>query len=878
MEEELVRLLQQTQEPTEGTRKEAEQRLHALYGNDAFPVGLVSIARHEEVPVNIRQSALLTLRQFVQSGWSPQFDEFKGQVLVRNDTKHTLRHMLLELATSRSEERKVKGAASYVVSKIASVDFPEEWPELLPTLLHLIPNGSDGELHGALKVLGDMVDDNFNDTQFFNVARELVSAVHSVATSDSRKSTLRALAVSIFRGCFDILEMVMEDHKQEVKAFADEALKSWMPFFMNVLKSRLPSPPSEEEENDETASAEHYRGMVALKLQVVKVLMRIRSVFPATLSPQSPALFSATWDELLSCQEAYRQLYIEDERQSRLEDADGLPYTLDFLVLEELDFMQACLRAPPVRKELEQQLQSQNGSTSTWVTEVMKLAVAYAHITTEEEGLWNVDVNIFLSEETSVTANYTPRTACGDLVIKLGEWQLAATVEGLLSYTRSLYSTTSSWKAKEAALYILNQLLGDLEDTEKRISQEAATGFIDFIRFAMQQPDEFLRARGYLVAGSLTRTSGDALAQASAEFTQASLQAINNDQSDVVKVSCIRALQYYLQSVQPGVTLPMQASIVSTLQTYIASQDLNELAESDDLIVTLVETLRDAILLDTRICLTGPGLDLLFTVASHSASNFQLTSLVTETFEEIVGTIGAMGGDSYTQLCAKVLPSLTGAFNVATLTEENALTNLAAELLNVLAEHGSEPLPQGFVAAVMPKLNRLLLGSNDEELLKAATSAVKNMIMHDYKQLFEWHDDAGKGGLEVVLVIIDRLLSPTVDDNAAAEVGALAAEVVEKAGSERLGPYLMQLLTAVAIRLGSATQAQFIQSLTQVFMRLSLSNAKEVVDFLAQVQVGNENGLAVVMGKWLENSTNFAGYDDIRQKSVLHSYPSQTVC
>lgn len=174
----------------------------------------------------------------------------------------------------------------------------------------------------------------------------------------------------------------------------------------------------------------------------------------------------------------------------------------------------------------------------------------------------------------------------------------------------------------------------------------------------------------------------------------------------------------------------------------------------------------------------------------------------------------------------------------------------------------------------MPKLNRLLLGSQDDELLKAATTAVKNIIMHDHTQLFEWREETGKGGLEAVLVIIDRLLSPAVDDNAASEVGALAAELVEKAGSELLGPYLPQLLTAVAVRLGSASQAQFIQSLTLVFARLSLINAKEVIDFLGQMQVDQENGLQLVLSKWLENSVNFAGYDEIRQKYVHLIQPS----
>lgn len=202
--------------------------------------------------------------------------------------------------------------------------------------------------------------------------------------------------------------------------------------------------PREEEETKDGGSEEEWRGLIALKLQVVKTLVKVRTVFPALLSPQSPILFSATWHELSSLQQPYHQLYITDERQGRLEDADGLPYTLDFLVLEELDFMQSCLRAPPVRKQLEAELQAQNGISgphSSWVIEVMKLAVAYGQITTEEEGLWDIDVNVFLSEETSVTANYTPRTACGDLVIKLGEWLKMSAAESLLSYITVVFST-----------------------------------------------------------------------------------------------------------------------------------------------------------------------------------------------------------------------------------------------------------------------------------------------------------------------------------------------------------------------------------------------------------------------------------------------------
>lgn len=271
MEEQLAQLLAATQSTSDAPRKQAEQQLASLYRHAEFPLGLVSIASHESVPLNIRQAAVLYLKTFVLAAWSPQFEEFKGQLLVSHETKARIREALLDIATSDQLDRKVKIAASYVVSKIAGVDFPEQWPDLLPKLMHVIPNGTDGQLHGALKVLAELVDNGLGEEQFFGVARDLVKVVYDVAVNEARKPTLRALAVSVFRGCFDILEMVMEDHKAPVKAFADEVLGQWLPFFIGVMKVRLPNPPSKQEESEDAPSAEAYRGTVALKLQVVKV-------------------------------------------------------------------------------------------------------------------------------------------------------------------------------------------------------------------------------------------------------------------------------------------------------------------------------------------------------------------------------------------------------------------------------------------------------------------------------------------------------------------------------------------------------------------------------------------------------------------------------
>ena len=276
MEHELLTLLADTQSPLADIRKTAELQLLHLYSNPTFPLSLLSIASHDSIPTNLRQSALSILRTFIGAVWSPQFDDFKDHSQLNDSSKSRIRNGLLELATTaETPERKVKASASYAVSKIASADFPEEWPELLPSLLHIIDNpaSSDSALHGALRVLYDLVDTGFSEKQFFNVARDLVSTLFAVSTNESRRPMLRALAVAVFRTSFDTLEMVLEEHKVAVKQFMDEVLGGWSPFFISTLRAPLPEAPAEHEESKDAEIPSRWRGLIALKLQVVKVRM-----------------------------------------------------------------------------------------------------------------------------------------------------------------------------------------------------------------------------------------------------------------------------------------------------------------------------------------------------------------------------------------------------------------------------------------------------------------------------------------------------------------------------------------------------------------------------------------------------------------------------
>ena len=337
-------------------------------------------------------------------------------------------------------------------------------------------------------------------------------------------------------------------------------------------------------------------------------------------------------------------------------------------------------------------------------------------------------------------------------------------------------------------------------------------------------------------------------------------------------MSCIRVLQEYMKSLPASKAPGFQKQVVSGIAKFVSKIDMEDLKESEDLLDTLVETLRDAIMAAPGHCLDHPALDILFTLASQGANSFATTMLVNEAFESIASAMASMGLDMYTKLCAKVLPTLSGALDVADMTEESALSDMAIQLMSTLAENGPSPLPQGFIATVMPKLYRIIFSNADFNVHQSATLTIKHLLAHDFQQVLAWQDaDTGKSGLEIILIIVDRLLGPEMEDPSAAEVGGLAVELVEKAGADKLGNYLVQLLQIIAIRLSTATHPSTIQNLVMVFARLSLANAKDILDFLAQVQIPEPTpgtGLEIVMRKWLENCVHFAGFDDIRQNVI----------
>ncbi len=273
MEQQVLQLLQATTRPDTVVIRDAEQGLLRLYPQPEFPFALLTIASHNDIESSSRKAALTALKNYISATWSPQFDEtFTGNVHLNDEAKARVRDHVFAICTLEGDQAPkdatIQALAAGVASKIATVDFPDAWPSLFPSLLTILNTSTDdAPVHGALRVLAELIDSGLTEEQFFLVAPDLVGALQHVAVDNNRSLIVRAMTLNVFRSCFEMLEMVMADHGAAVKAFLDESLKAWMPFFIETLKQPLPGRVEPSMEQNDV----QLRGLVALKVQVVKV-------------------------------------------------------------------------------------------------------------------------------------------------------------------------------------------------------------------------------------------------------------------------------------------------------------------------------------------------------------------------------------------------------------------------------------------------------------------------------------------------------------------------------------------------------------------------------------------------------------------------------
>lgn len=274
MEHRVILFLRGTQDGEVGTRLEAEMQLKALYPDPAFPESLVTIASHIQLSTTDRFLALVVLKLFVVKGWSPLLDEFEGQVLVDDGTKNRIKQRLLALVFEDNLDSKVINQTAVLIAKIAKCDFPDHWPTLLQSLLSLASDvsGRGTTVNATLIVLSELLQDGLDEDHFSHYAVELITYFRNLAAATDLKLLVRAHAVSVFRMCFESIETLKIQDEKSTRKIVEDICFTWTPFFLDVINAPLPAVPTDAEDRDSNnATASDWRGIIALKVQVVLV-------------------------------------------------------------------------------------------------------------------------------------------------------------------------------------------------------------------------------------------------------------------------------------------------------------------------------------------------------------------------------------------------------------------------------------------------------------------------------------------------------------------------------------------------------------------------------------------------------------------------------
>ena len=440
----MLELLKASQLSADQPRTAAEAQLKELYASQTYPTALVTIGAHRDISVNDRLAALLSLKNFVNVAWSPSLEDYEGHVLVSNEAKDSIRARLLSIVFDDNVDSKITSSTAAAVSRIAKVDFPEEWPSLLESLLGQIPQSNDSQIHAILVVLGELISDGFDEEQFYRYTHALVDCLRGIATDGRRKLVVRAHAVNIFRSCLDFVENIKDRDEMEVVSFAKGVCGAWSTFFLDVIKEPMPDlPPAEEEAfSSGQGITTAWRGVVALKIQVTLTLARIQTIFPDLMAAHE--FFNACWDSIQAHAVPYYASYVDGDRQGGLINQYQLQYTFDFLVIEEIDYLQALLEAPLVKEQLDGMSATGGDAVTSWITSVLGTFVNFSSITKEAEEMWSFDFNVFLSEETFAETNNSPRSVCAGFVWKVCNWFPKQTLESLLAYIKMIFDNLNS--------------------------------------------------------------------------------------------------------------------------------------------------------------------------------------------------------------------------------------------------------------------------------------------------------------------------------------------------------------------------------------------------------------------------------------------------
>ncbi|RXK36603.1 hypothetical protein M231_06144 [Tremella mesenterica] len=828
-----------------------------------MPRSDISLSGSSKASPFVQHSAGLLLQQYINVHWSDAADKFKPP-LVPPEIKLQLRPSILHILSE--PHRKIRSAGAFAAAAIAKLDWPEEWPELVPSLSELLQSDNVDACQGAMSMLTEFLDEGMSEDQLQPVIQSLAPPMLAILQKKEMHSPFtRAQTVDVFR------EIVATFHgsnnkRSDLQQAAMGFIGSWTSAFEELLAA------------DAATEVARDWDEILVRKQIIEAYSLLQTRKTATDFPRHTHLVVSN---LISLIPAYQIYYVASSSSgrepptttSRANSKDPASSLVE-LACAAFDFLEPAVRSPKVRDALLEG--PRGGETPTMLLRaLMESVLAYTQITRDEVETWLDDPNAFLIDDDESSGNYNARICGHDVIGSLIDKYPIPVVHLLQEMCVSVIQDCSKkrqerdpdwWQRLEALFAMLCGISSDLRTQAEADINAGRTPKLDYnAMFTLILPSAlnyndvpFLQARAFQFVSLFAQLLSEDLCR---QYLVVAVSALQSpDHSTTVKLAAVRAIRNFCRFVDVSFIRVHSRAMLDYLVGILPH------ATKETLYLTL-ETIEALLVLDTELLTVETAFMIAKSLHDVWFTNYE-DPVTTGSIEDLLDVLV----DTSPPITRIVVMTLGPNLSKAILTVDDKSNHLpceAIQLANRLVRTRDGPLESELIDTVTWAIMNFLRVSEDSDAIQTVQDFLNGTYL-SYSIPVSLKDSLGKkvDGIHYIYGLLDRFLAPTFPEDGAIAVGGLVMHLLRKAPGP-IQPVLLDILQALVNRLVTAKLPSLIQSLVLPFAYLFVEHTEEILELLSKLDARMPDGsttpaLPVVLNQWCEMSDTISGSWNIR--------------
>ncbi|KAH3670732.1 hypothetical protein OGAPHI_001247 [Ogataea philodendri] len=860
MESQVVQLISYQTSSDNYTRTRAEQEFDQLSRSDPSQTlyTLVVVGTSDQVDFGVRQAALLHIKRLVPKFWSPAFDSYEGPSTVQTEAKQFIRDGLLKLVGD--PDSKIRNSASYAITQIAAVDYPDEWPSLLSNLYDMVTDtkSTPSQVLGSLGVLQDLFDDLIPEEQFFEggVSMRIMQTAELILNSDSSTHQIKAQTLKLLKTVIEILNTAEISGNQARAQFVDQVVPHVLDLLANIAAGFV---------HDKSSLDSLF--VAGLKNELYGCLTSLVTSFPRVAESINGRLLETVLEEINNMASVYVPFLTVEDMDAAINSAfrDSKEFqasqteriesskSLVTLIASEIEFLQSLLDL------------SNDVVPGPVLQKLCALLVQLSGLPVEAQSGFEDDFNEFVSVETELSIE--TGTAVRDAAKDLLESVTASTNQSMINQLVQTFTTQvhegADWRLLESTAYLLMCLFSNdtgSEDANVPFKLQDLLEFvINLIPAHIGDSQLFVSRLVLLVPKYILRYESqlETFSVSSLEQILAVVHKLDHG-FEIVKAASLISFQYFNHFVRSSQFSEQTQSQLLDL----VNQIMNDATE--DANIMILESLTIIININNTALVQNEAIfNLCLTIGFRDCSNYSLTASTLECIEDLLKDIPQ---ENYLNLCYKGLEPLLKII-ADSKGQYSPELDLSLQVLTVFIKGPNQDsqIPQDVFQFLFPEICNLILSCDDDETLQSSSEVFNGLLAKSSQFIMSYRDPAsGTSGDELVLKILSKFLSPSMSDRAIVRLGDLVVLLIQNFSSEAsVWQYFEDILKAVTLRLISAKEMITIENLVLIFNTLTVQQPQQTIDFLANFSVDNRPALEKVIPVWLQSFEVMRGYDKI---------------